>query len=43
MYVVWIEPNLNTYFYDVQDLRSIALVEPLFVGPDGGVYRLSPP
>ncbi len=43
MYVIWIEPNLNTYFYDVQDLSSIARVEPLFVSRDGGVYRLSPP
>jgi hypothetical protein len=42
VYIIWIEPNEYSYFYKVEDLSSIALIEPLFVSGDGGVYRLKP-
>ena len=42
VYIIWIEPNDHSYFYEVEELSSIAKVEPLFVGDDGGVYRLKP-
>jgi hypothetical protein len=42
VYIIWIEPNDHSYFYGVEELSSIAQVEPLFVGGDGGVYRLKP-
>ena len=42
VYIIWIEPNDYSYFYKVDDLSSIAQIEPLFIGADGGVYRLKP-
>ncbi len=42
VYLIWIEPNVYSYYYDVQDLGSIAVAEPLFKDQDGGVYRLWP-
>jgi hypothetical protein len=42
VYIVWIEPNDYSYFYRVEELSTIAQIEPLFVGGDGGVYRLQP-
>ncbi len=41
-YLLWIEPNLYSYMYRVDDLASIARIEPLFVSRDGGVYLLTP-
>jgi hypothetical protein len=42
VYLVWIEPNIYSYYYKAQDLSSIAQVEPIFVNGDGGIYRLIP-
>jgi len=42
VYVIWIQPNIYPYYYQVEDLSSIAEIEPLFVSQDGGVYRLVP-
>lgn len=42
VYMIWIEPNEYSYYYNVEDLSSIAEIEPLFVSQDGGVYRLTP-
>jgi|GEM_PF-1410992 len=42
VYLIWIEPNIYSYYYKAQDLSSIAQVEPLFVSQDGGIYRLIP-
>ncbi len=42
VYLIWIEPNIYSYYYEAQDLSSIAQVEPLFVSQDGGIYRLIP-
>jgi len=42
VYIIWIEPNDHSYFYEVEELVSIAQIEPLFVNEDGGVYRLKP-
>lgn len=41
VYLVWIEPGAK-YFYSAADMASIARVQPLFIGKDGGVYRLLP-
>jgi len=42
VYLIWIEPSPATYFYKVEEIATIAKVEPLFVSEDGGVYRLTP-
>lgn len=42
VYLIWIEPNIYTYYYKAEDLSSIAKIEPLFVSQAGGVYRLVP-
>ena len=42
VYLIWIEPNIYSYYYEAQDLSSIAQVEPLFVSQDGGIYHLIP-
>jgi hypothetical protein len=42
VYIIWIEPNAYSYFYKVEELSSIAQIDPLFVSKDGGVYRLAP-
>lgn len=42
VYLIWIEPSPARYFYTVDEMASIANVEPLFVSADGGVYRLTP-
>jgi hypothetical protein len=42
VYILWIEPNEFSYFYDMEELNSIAEIEPLFFSEDGGVYRLKP-
>lgn len=42
IYLIWIEPNPYDYYYGVKALSAIAIVEPLFRGEGGGVYRLRP-
>jgi hypothetical protein len=42
VYLIWIEPSPAAYFYTVEDIATIATVEPEFVSTDGGVYRLTP-
>jgi hypothetical protein len=42
VYLIWIEPDKNSYMYTLGDLASIAQVNPLFASRDGGVYRLTP-
>jgi len=42
LYLIWIDPKACAYCYSVDDLRSIATVETLMEGSDGGVYHLSP-
>jgi hypothetical protein len=42
VYLVWIEPGNPQFFYTVDDLASIARMQPLFVSDDGAVYRLLP-
>ena len=42
VYIIWIKPNDYSYFYEVDELSSIAQIEPLFISKDGGVYRLKP-
>jgi hypothetical protein len=42
VYLVWIDPKACAYCYSVDELRSIATVEPLMEAADGGVYRLTP-
>jgi hypothetical protein len=42
VYLVWIEPGSAKYFYTLDELASIARIQPLFVSGDGGVYRLLP-
>lgn len=42
VYIIWIEPNDHSYFYKVEELSSIAQIEPLFVSKDGSIYRLKP-
>ena len=42
VYLVWIDPKACTYCYGVDELRSIATVEPLMESSDGGVYLLAP-
>jgi hypothetical protein len=41
VYLVWIDSEACTYCYGVDELRAIAIVEPLLKAPDGGVYRLT--
>ncbi len=42
VYLIWIEPNIYSYYYKAEDLSSIAQVQPLFVNQDGGIYLLTP-
>ncbi len=42
VYLLWIEPNTYEHLYRVDELTPIADVDAIFVGEDGGVYRLSP-
>ncbi len=43
VYLIWIEPNIYSYYYKAEDLSPIAQVKPLFVNQnDGGVYLLTP-
>jgi hypothetical protein len=42
VYLVWIEPGADTYYYRIEELTSIANIQTLYVGRDGGVYRLRP-
>jgi hypothetical protein len=42
VYLIWIEPNPAKYFYTIDEIATIANIEPLFVSADGGVYRLTP-
>jgi len=42
VYLIWIEPNIYSYYYKAEDLSAIAQIEPLFVDQDGGMYRLTP-
>jgi hypothetical protein len=41
-YLIWIEPNTYTHVYDVNELRQIAIMETLYKGESGGVYKLLP-
>jgi hypothetical protein len=40
VYLVWIEPGSDTYYYRIEELTSVAYVQTLFAGRDGSVYRL---
>jgi hypothetical protein len=43
VYLIWIEPNIYSYYYKAEELSPIAQVKPLFVNQkDGGVYLLTP-
>ncbi len=42
VYIVWIEPNIYSHYYPVDELSSIAEIDTLYQSKDGGVYRLSP-
>jgi hypothetical protein len=42
VYIVWIEPDDHTYYYDPADLAPIADIETLYSSPDGSVLRLTP-
>jgi len=42
VYLIWIEPNIYSYYYKAEDLSPIAQVQPLFVNQDGGIYLLAP-
>jgi hypothetical protein len=42
VYLIWIEPNIYSYYYKAEDLSSIAQVKPIFVNQDGGIYLLTP-
>lgn len=42
VYILWIEPNVYSYYYRINDLAPIAQIQPLFISRDGGVYRLRP-
>jgi hypothetical protein len=42
VYLIWIEPGEDTYYYRIEELTSIAYVQTLFIGRDGGLYRLRP-
>lgn len=41
-YLIWIKPNAYDFYYEPQDLVSIARIQTLFQSRDGGVYRLVP-
>jgi hypothetical protein len=41
-YLIWIEPNLFTHIYLVDELRQIANIEVLYEDADGGIYKLLP-
>ena len=42
VYLIWIEPNIYSYYYKAEDLSPIAQVKLLFVNQDGGIYLLTP-
>ncbi len=42
VYLVWITSSQRNYYYQPEDLATIADVTTLFSGTDGAVYRLSP-
>ena len=42
VYIIWIEPNAYTYYYPVEELTSIANIQPIFTSKDGGIYSLKP-
>ena len=42
VYLIWIEPNIYSYYYKAEDLSPIAQVKPIFVNQDGGIYLLTP-
>ena len=43
VYLIWIEPNIYSYYYKAKDLSPIAQVKPIFVNQkDGGIYLLTP-
>ncbi len=42
VYLIWIEPNTFPHVYTLEELHRIAVVEVLFEGSDGGVYKLAP-
>jgi hypothetical protein len=42
VYLIWIEPNIYSYYYEAEDLSPIAQIKPLFVNQDGGIYLLTP-
>jgi len=42
VYIIWIEPNAYSYYYPVEELTSIANIQPVFTSKDGGIYSLKP-
>ena len=42
VYIIWIEPNIYSHYYPVDELFAIAEIDTLYQSRDGGVYRLSP-
>lgn len=42
VYIIWIEPNAYSYYYPVEELTSIANIQPIFTSKDGGIYSLKP-
>ncbi len=42
VYIIWIEPNVYSYYYPVEELISIANIKPIFTSKDGGIYSLKP-
>ncbi len=42
VYIIWIEPNIYSYYYPVEDLAPIANIQPIFTNKDGGIYSLKP-
>jgi len=42
VYIIWIEPNVYSYYYPVDELTPIANIDPVYTAEDGGIYRLTP-
>ncbi len=42
VYIIWIEPNIYTYYYPVEELTPIANIQTIFTSKDGGIYSLKP-
>ena len=42
VYLIWVEPNSQDFYYQPADLGSIANLEKLYSSLDGAIYRLTP-